>query len=155
MQNRPGSEVDEFIDALPQAQREVVAGIRRLVLENLPDGYAERVSGECINYEVPLARYPKTYNGQPLMYAAIAAHKTRFTLYLMSAYQDPAIEERLRAGFAAAGKKLDMGKSCLRFKTLEDLPLDLVGSMIAHSSVSDFIAQYEAARSGRQGRQEV
>jgi hypothetical protein len=99
-----------------------------------------------ISYEVPLARYPDTYNKQPLSYVALAAQKSHYALYLTCANQDEAAGHRLEEAFAAAGKKLDMGKSCVRFKRVDDLPLDAIGHIIADTPPDAFIAQYEAAR---------
>ncbi len=97
-------------------------------------------------WSVPLETYPDTYNGQPLCYAALAAQKNHFALYLMSVYGDPGEAKRLKEGFAKAGKKLDMGKSCVRFRRLEDLPLEVIGEIIAATSPDAFIARCEAAR---------
>ena len=99
-----------------------------------------------IAYQVPLERYPETYNGEPLLYAAVAAQKRHYSLYLTSVYQQNALEKRLRAAFYRAGKKLDMGKSCIRFKTLEDLPLDAIGEIVGSVSVDQFVKNYEKAR---------
>jgi hypothetical protein len=137
--------VEAYLAELPEDRRETVAAVRRAVLDRLPDGYQERMNWGMISYEVPLERYPDTYNGQPLMYAALAAQKRGYTLYLMNEYADggPA----LREGFERAGKKLDMGKSCVRFRRLEDLPLDVIGDAIARTPVDAFIGTHEAARS--------
>jgi hypothetical protein len=99
-----------------------------------------------LNYGIPLSRFPNTYNGQPLCYAALAAQKNYCSLYLMSVYGDKKHEAKLRDGFKAAGKKLDMGKSCVRFKSSDDLPLDVVGDLIASVPVEKWIAIYEASR---------
>lgn len=138
--------VDEYLRELPDDRRAVVAAVRDVVLRNLPDGYRESMSYGMIGYGIPLDRYPDTYNKQPLAYAALAAQKNYYALYLMCAYQDSAQERALRDAFAAAGKKLDMGKSCIRFKTLDDLPLDDIGRIIAGTPPDAFIAQHEAAR---------
>jgi hypothetical protein len=124
-----------------------VAAVRRVVLDHLPEGYEERMNWGMISYEVPLARYPDTYNGQPLMYAALAAQKRGYTLYLMNEYADGS--PALREGFERAGKKLDMGKSCVRFRRLEDLPLDVIGAAIARTPVDAFIEMHEAAHARR------
>jgi hypothetical protein len=129
----------------PERQR-MLETVRSVVLEHLPAGYVERLNGQFLQYEVPLERYPKTYNGQPLVYAALASQKNYCALYLIGAYQDAAVARRLRSGFEAAGKKLDMGKSCLRFRRLDDLALDVVGQVIAEFPVDAFIAGHEAAR---------
>ena len=138
---------DAYLAALPPERREVLTAVRDTVRAHLPAGMQEGFSSGMISWEVPLARYPTTYNKLPLVYAALAAQKNHYALYLMCAYIDPAQDQALREGFAAAGRKLDMGKSCLRFKRLEDLPLDVVGRVIGSTTVDDYIAKYEAARS--------
>ena len=138
--------VAEYLAELPAERRAVVTAVRDAVVRNLPDGYTETMNWGMISYEVPLARYPDTYNRQPLAYAALAAQKNHYALYLSCTDRDEASERRLRDGFAAAGKKLDMGKACVRFRRLEDLPLDVIGDFIASTPPDAFIAQYEAAR---------
>ena len=86
----------------------------------MPAGYAESMAYGMIGWAVPLARYPNTYNGQPLGYVALAAQKNYFALYLTCAYQDAAEEAWLADAFARSGKKLDKGKSCVRFRRLEE-----------------------------------
>jgi hypothetical protein len=99
-----------------------------------------------ITYEIPLKRYPKTYNGQPLAPVALGAQKNYNALYLMSVYMDPEREKKFRDDFLASGKKLDMGKSCLRFKSADDIPLDLIAKTVAAVSPEQFIAEYELTR---------
>jgi hypothetical protein len=99
-----------------------------------------------LNYGIPLTRFANTGNGQPLCYAALAAQKNYCSLYLMSVYGDKKQEARLRDGFTAAGKKLDMGKSCVRFKSADDLPLDVVGEVIAAVPVDKWIEMFEKSR---------
>ncbi|MBN1359098.1 MAG: DUF1801 domain-containing protein [Sedimentisphaerales bacterium] len=103
-------------------------------------------TGGMICYEVPLRVFGKTYNGQPLMYAALAAQKQYNAIYLTNVYCDDTLRERLVAGFERAGKKLNMGKSCVRFKHASDLPLDTIGSIVAATSVEQFVAFYQASR---------
>lgn len=138
--------VEEYLNELPEERREVVAAVRDLVLKHLPDGYQETINWGMISYEVPLERYPDTYNGQPLSYLAIAAQKNYYALYLMGLYTHTEQEAQLRAAYARAGKKLDMGKSCLRFRKLEDLEPTAVAQVVAGMSVDDFIRNYEEAR---------
>ncbi len=137
---------EAYIAELPPEHAALVSRLRDLVNANLPDGYVERMSWGMISWEVPLERYPETYNGQPLVYAGLAAQKNYYALYLNCAYQDPAKEQRLRDAFARAGKKLDMGKSCLRFKKLDDLPLDVIGRTIAATTPEELIRRYEESR---------
>src|SRR3954462_1940254 len=146
MQNKTAKSPDEYLDDLPPDRREAIAAVRAVVRKNLPKGYSEFVSWGMLNYAIPLARFPNTYNGQPLCYVALAAQKNYCSLYLMSVYGDKKHEARLREGFKAAGKKLDMGKSCIHFQTPDDLPLDVVGELIASVSVDKWIAIYEASR---------
>lgn len=136
----------EYLAALPADRRAVVSALRDLVLKNLPKGYAETVRSGMLSYEIPLERYPKTYNKLPLAYAALAAQKNYYALYLMSVYSNPAEAKRLEDGFRQAGKKLDIGKSCVRFRTLDDLALDAIAGAIAGTSVETFIERYEASR---------
>ena len=137
---------EQFLAALPPDRRAVVSAVRAVILENLPDGYVETARSGMLSYEIPLERYPKTYNKLPLSYAALAAQKNYYALHLMSVYSNPAEAKQLEASFRKAGKKLDIGKSCVRFKTLDDLPLEAIGAAIARTSVDEFIARYEASR---------
>ena len=138
--------VEEYLAELPAERRAVVAAVRDVVLRHLPPGYEETMNWGMISYEIPLARYPTTYNKQPLAYAALAAQKGHYALYLNGAYQQPARASALEEGFARAGKKLDMGKSCLRFKRLDDLALDAVAESVASQTPEELIAEYERAR---------
>lgn len=137
---------EAYLESLPEERREVVAAVRRMVLQHLPEGYEESMNWGMLSYEIPLSRYPDTYNKQPLAYAALAAQKHYYSLYLMGVYADSEEEAALKEGYEKAGKKLDMGKSCIRFKRLEDLPLDVVGRAIAATSVDEYIQRYEASR---------
>jgi hypothetical protein len=150
MEKTSATSLELYLKELPEERRKVVSAVRDLVLRSLPEGYQERWNGGMFNYEVPLERYPNTYNGQPLSYVALAAQKNYFSLYLMCVYQDPGMERWLKEGFQKAGKKLDMGKSCLHFRSLDDLPLDLIAELIASVSPDQFIARYEAARKHKQ-----
>lgn len=138
--------VSDYLSELPDDRRAVVSAVRDVVLKNLPAGYVETMNWGMISYEIPLEIYPDTYNGRPLSYAALAAQKNHYALYLSSVYQDPKREETLKRGFAAAGKKLDMGKSCLRFRKLADLPLDVIATIIADCLPEQFIEAYESVR---------
>ncbi len=138
--------VDDYIEALPEDRRAVVRQIRKLIRSNLPKGYEEAVNWSMLSYQIPLARYPETYNKQPLGYVALAAQKNYFALYLLGANSDPEQRQALEEAFAKEGKKMDMGKSCLRFKTAEDLPLDALGKLIASTPPEAMIALYEASR---------
>jgi len=136
--------VEDYLQELPEERRKVVAKVREVILKNLPEGYQETMGWGMLTYELPLESYPDTYNGKPLCYAGLAAQKNAFSLYLMNSYHDQ--EVWLQEQFEKAGKKLDMGKSCIRFRKLEDLPLDVIGKAIARTPPKAFIRQYEASR---------
>jgi uncharacterized protein YdhG (YjbR/CyaY superfamily) len=137
---------DAYIAELPPERAALVSRLRELVNVHIPPGYEERMSWGMIGWEVPLSRYPATYNKQPLVYAGLAAQKNYTALYLNCVYASEERTERLKAAWAAAGKKLDMGKSCLRFKRAEDVAEDALAEAIAAVSVDTFIAEYEASR---------
>jgi len=141
--------VQQYLDELPEERRSVLAAVRKVVRRHLPAGYKETMNWGMITYEVPLARYPDTYNGQPLCYAGLAAQKGYFALYLMGAYGDPRQLAALKQAFKKAGKKLDMGKSCLRFRTLDDLPLEAIGEVIASTPPEELIERAEKSRKPR------
>ncbi|HSW28674.1 MAG TPA: DUF1801 domain-containing protein [Longimicrobiales bacterium] len=138
-----------YLDALPPERRAVVSAVRQLVNEHIPAGYREGMAWGMIGWDVPLERYPDTYNKQPLAYAGLAAQKNHYALYLHGCYMSPGAQEALQRAYVAAGKKLDMGKSCLRFKKLEDLVPEAVAAAVAALGVDDFIATYEAAQKRR------
>jgi uncharacterized protein DUF1801 len=138
-----------YLASLPADRRRVVAAVRAVIRKHLPAGYVETMNWGMLAYEVPLARYPDTYNGQPLMYLALAAQKNNFALYLTSAASNETLMTKLEAAYHDAGRKLDMGKGCLRFKELDELPLDIVGELVASTSVDQRIAASEGARAAR------
>jgi len=138
--------VAAYLASLPKERRDVIAAVRALIRRNLPKGYREVMNWGAITYEVPLRVHPDTYNGKPLAYAGLAAQKNYFALYLLGAYQDPAQTKRLAEAFKKEGKTLDMGKSCVRFKSLDDLSLGAVGEVIAATPMESFIARNEKAR---------
>ena len=144
MDRTAATTVDAYLAALPDDRRETMAAIRQLIRKNLPKGYEEAVTSGMLTYQIPLERYPDTYNRQPLAYVALAAQKNYYALYLMGAYMDPSLVDQLKDAFAKTGRKMDMGKSCLRFQSADDLPLDAVGKAIAAIRPEQFIAIYEA-----------
>lgn len=138
--------VDEYLAELPEERRAIVSKVRDVVRRNLPKGYRETANWGMIAYDIPLERYPDTYNGKPLCYAGLAAQKNHYALYLMGAYSNPADAAKLREAFRKAGKKMDMGKSCLRFQRAEDLPLEAIGRLIKGTPPDKFIRSYESIR---------
>lgn len=140
--------VDDYFDELSDERREAISAVRDVVLENLPEGYEEMMQFGMITYAIPLSTFPDTYNKQPLMYAALASQKRHMALYLTNVYGDGSLEEWFRERYKATGKRLDMGKSCVRFRKLDDLPLDLVGETIAMTPIDEFLEIYKASRAG-------
>ena len=140
--------VAQYLAELPADRRAVIAAVRDQVNAKLPRGYVETMNWGMICWEVPLSRYPDTYNGHPLSYMALAAQKGNYALYTMAAYTDPALMAWLQDAFRKAGRKLDMGKVCLRFASLDHLPAGVVGRLAAASTVEQFIAQHERGRHG-------
>lgn len=144
--------VDEYLASLPEDQRAQLTAARELVRARLPAGFDESMQFGMIGYTVPLARFPKTYNGAPLMVAALAAQKNHLSLYLMGVYGDPSLAEEFTSAWGRTGKKLDMGKSCVRFKRVEDLALDAVGEALSRVTPEDIIAQHEKVHGAKKRR---
>ena len=138
--------VAEYLKSLPPERRKVVSAVRDVMKANLPAGYLETMGWGMISYEVPLKTYPKTYNGQPLSFAALAAQKNNYAIYLMNVYGDPATATKLKQAFKKAGKKLNRGKSCIRFKRLEDIPLKAIGEIVASTPLKLYIERYEKVK---------
>ena len=138
--------VAAYLAQLPPPRRKELERVRAVVKKHLPAGYEESFTSGMIVWVVPLERYRDTYNGHALWYAALAAQKNHLTLHLMNAYGSPPLAEKLKQGFAAAGKKLDMGKACLRFRRADDLALDTIAEVVATTPIERWI---EIARSAR------
>jgi hypothetical protein len=120
-----------------------MARVRDVVRKHLPKGFKEVVEGKIIAYQVPLER--ANHRGRPLWYAGLAAPKSYLTLHLMPVYASPALLKRLKAGFKAAGKRLDIGKACIRYQRAEDLDLDTIGEVVASVPLEKWIAIAAAA----------
>ncbi len=139
---------EEYLTELDPARREAISAVRNVILENLPDGYKEVMQFGMISYVVPFSAFPDTYNGQSLMYIALASQKQYMSLYLTSVYADESVSDWFRQRYLATGKKLNMGKSCVRFRKLEDLPLDLVAEVAALTPLEKFVEEARASKSG-------
>jgi len=146
MQSKATS-VKDYLAELPPERRRAIEAVRKVILKNLDDGIQEGMQYGMIGYAVPHSIYPAGYHcdpRQPLPFAALASQKNYMSLYMMSVYADWKEELWLREQFARAGKKLDMGKCCIRFRTLDDLALDVIGEAIGRVTVKDHIASYES-----------
>lgn len=138
--------VEEYLASIPADRREAISKVRQVILRNLPAGYQEGINLGAISYHVPLAVLPKTYNGQPLTYIALASQKNFMTLYLMNVYGHKPTEQWFKKAFQAAGKKLDMGKSCVHFRKVDDLPLDVIGQAVARTAMDAYVRAYHESR---------
>ena len=141
------STVDEYLASLPEDRRAAIAAVRDVILKNVDRGIEEGMQYGMIGYSIPHRLYPAGYHcdpTKPLPFAGLASQKSYMSLYLMSVYEDGELERWLRAEAARRGVKLDMGKCCIRFRKLEDLPLDLVAEALRRSPVSRYVARYEA-----------
>ena len=131
MASSKATSVSEYLDELPEDRRKSISRVRSVVRKNLPKGYAEGMYWGMITWHIPLKDYPDTYNGQPLCIAGLASQKNICTLYLMAPYAVPSQLAALEKGFRKAGKKLNMGKSCVHFTKPDDLALDAIAEAIA------------------------
>ena len=139
--------VQDYISELPEERQFAISTVRIIIMENLPEGYEEVMNWGMITYQVPLSDYPDTYNKKPLMYAALASQPNHMAVYLIGIYMDDQMRHDFKAKYLATGKKYDVGKSCVRFRKLEDLPLPLIGEAIAAYGVDDFVNQWKQLRS--------
>ena len=137
---------EEYIASLPDDRRETVAAVRDVVNRNLPPGYEEGMASGMIGWWVPLETFPDTYNGQPLGLAGLASQKNYISLYLNTVYGSQAEEAWFKDRYAESGKRLNMGKSCLRFRRLDEVPLDVIGETIARADLDRTLAHYAEAR---------
>jgi Domain of unknown function (DU1801) len=140
------AEVENYFEDLAPDKRAVLYPVFDTVRDAMPEGYLLGMGWGMPGWVVPLATFPHTYNSQPLAYVSLAAQRNYHSLYLMALYSDSEADADFRAEWAAAGLRLNMGKSCLRFKSLADLDLDLVARTVASVSVDEFIAGYERVR---------
>jgi len=139
--------VEEYLASLSEDRRAALEAVRGKILENLPDGYDEVMNWGMITYEVPLETCPDTYNGKPLMYAALGSQKDHMAVYLTGIYMDEGAREEFEARYRDTGKRMDMGKSCVRFRKLEDLPLPLIGEAIGQIPADEFVERVKAVHS--------
>lgn len=131
---------EAYIAEQPPERQEALKTLRQLILDNLPDGYVEAMNWGMIAYEVPMETSGPTYNGKPLMYAALGSQKNHMAVYLCGLYCVPGHKEQFIAAYEKAGNKLDMGAACVRFKNLDGVHLDAVAEAIASVPVADFVA---------------
>jgi len=141
--------VEQYLAELPRDRREVISALRDVVNRNVPPGYVERMNWGMICWEIPLARYPHTYNGYPLGHLALAAQKNNYAIYTLAPNGSPELAAWMREEYRRAGQKLDMGKSCTLFRKLEGMPMSVLERLAAFSTVEQTIEDYERGRHGR------
>ncbi|TFD80187.1 DUF1801 domain-containing protein [Cryobacterium fucosi] len=140
------AEVENYFADLEPDQRAVLYPVIDTVRDAMPPGYALGMYWGMPGWVIPLETYPNTYNGRPLAYVSVAAQKNYNSLYLMGLYGDPAADAAFRAEWAATGRMLNMGKSCLRFKTLADVDLGIIARTVASIPVDRYLATYQRIR---------
>lgn len=152
MADKP-STVQEYLSKLPDDRRKALEQVRQVILKNLPKGYEEGIQYGMIGYFVPHSLYPSGYHcdtTQPLPFLHIASQKNHMAVYMFCLYTDEAEMDWFQDAWARTGKKLDMGKSCVRFKKIEDVPLAVIGQAVKRVTVKKFIANYESGLSASQ-----
>lgn len=147
MQSRAKS-VEEYLKELPEERREAIAEVRGVILKNLDKDYEEVMQYGMIGYAIPHRVYPAGYHcdpKQPLPFMSLASQKQYMSLYAMCLYESSELFEWFCTEWEKTGKKLTMGKCCIRFKKVEELPLGLIGKLVKKVPAKKFIQQYEAA----------
>lgn len=142
--------VDEYLASLPADRRDAISKIRDTVNANLPTGYEEGIQYGMISWFVPESVLPakSVYNGQPLSVVGLGSQKNHMALYMMCVYGDQRLRTWFELAYKKSGKKLDMGKACVRFKSLDALPLDVIGEAVSKVSVDNYVAAYRQIRAG-------
>ena len=138
----------EYVDSLPDERKSVIENIRKTVLDNLPEGFEETMGYGMLGYVVPHSIYPSGYHCDPktpLPFISVASQKNFIAFYHMGIYADEKLLKWFQEEFLKySKKKLDMGKSCIRFKKAEDIPYELIGELANKMSPQDWIERYES-----------
>lgn len=136
--------VEQYLEELTEERRSALIIVRKVILDNLAEKYVEIMRRGMITYEIPLEIRPDTYNGEPLMYVALASQKQHMAIYLMSLYSDEETKEKMVSQWKARGTRLNMGKSCIRFTKIEKLELDLIAEAIRRFSVEEYLEHIDS-----------
>lgn len=138
---------EDYISQLPEDRKAVIKKLRSVILENLPKGFSEEMSYGMIGYVVPHSIYPPGYHCDPklpLPFMSIASQKNFVAFYHMGMYADSKLNEWFVKEYANHAKyKLDMGKSCVRFKKMDDIPYELIGELVKKMTQEDWVQLYE------------
>lgn len=133
--------IQGYLEEMPPERRKAIEEVRETILENLPSGYEEALNWGMITYQVPLEVYPDTYNKKPLMYAALANQKNHMAVYLTAIYMDEKLSQDFELSYKKTGKRYDVGKSCVRFRKLDDLPLSVIADSIRSLEMDEFVSR--------------
>jgi hypothetical protein len=138
---------EEYINSLPEDRKEVISKLRKIILKNLPKGFQETMGYGMLSYNIPHKLYPAGYHcnpADPLPFINLASQKNFVALYHMGLYADPKLLKWFIAEYPKYSKaKLDMGKSCIRFKKIDQIPYELIGELAKKMTVKDWITLYE------------
>jgi hypothetical protein len=140
-------DVDAYLAGLPEDRRVALSRLRDEINRHLPDGYTEGIQYGMISWFVPHSRYPGGYHcdpKQPVPFVGLGSPKSHVAVYAFCAYMDPELKAWVADEIVSAGKKLDMGKGCIRFKKVDQIPAGVFGPMVAKVPVDEFLATYEA-----------
>ncbi len=140
--------VEAYLENLPPDRRAAIESVRRVILGSLNPGFEEGIQYGMLAYYVPHSVYANGYHANPklpLPCISLASQKSHMAVYLMCIYEGSEFETWFREAWAKSGKKLDMGKSCVRFKKLEDVALDVIGETVKRVTVEEYVANYEAS----------
>jgi uncharacterized protein YdhG (YjbR/CyaY superfamily) len=140
---------NQYIAELPEDRKAIIEKLRKVVIDNIPSGFVEEMGYGILGYVVPHSLYPKGYHcnpKDPLPFFGMASQKNTVNIYHMGVYADPKLHDWFVAEYPKYCKsKLDMGKSCIRFKKLDEIPYDLIGELVAKMTVEQWIELYEAS----------
>jgi uncharacterized protein YdhG (YjbR/CyaY superfamily) len=148
----PAGNVEDYLAELPDDRRAALQAVRQTILDHLPEGLVETMAWGMISYVVPLETFASTYNGEPLVHTALANQKQYMSVYLNAMYGDDHARAEFEEAYRATGKRYDVGKSCVRFRRLDDLPLDVLATAVESTSAEELIAQHEQAMAARRTR---
>lgn len=141
--------VNEYIDSLPEDRKQYVQKLRNVIIKNLPKGFQEGMGYGMMGYSVPHSIYPKGYHckpSDPLPFMGLASQKNSINFYHMGIYANKELHDWFVSEYPKhSSRKLDMGKSCIRFKKFEEIPFDLIGELVTKVSVENWIETYESA----------
>jgi len=147
--------VKEYLAELPEDRRKMIEALRKVIRKNIDKDFKEGIQYGAIGYFLPHSKYPAGYHcdpQQPLPFAGLASQKQYLSLSMFCVYANPKEQQRLKEDWAKSGKKLDMGKSCIRLKKLEDIPLDVIGRAFKRITAKAFVKAYEDSLSSSWSR---